>query len=90
MSYKIKNIYCIGVRICGGPTMSVIANNCPDLEVNVVDVNKTRIDDWNNTDLRKLPIFEPDYKIIEKCRGRTCFSLLLKNNSLSRYDFHIC
>ena len=54
--------------------MSVITNNYPDLEVNVVDVNKTRIDDWNNTDLRKLPIFEPGLeKIIEKCRGRNLF-----------------
>ena len=42
-----------------GPTMSVIAMNCPDWKVNVVDLNAERINAWNNEDLSKLPVFEP-------------------------------
>ena len=56
-SIKIKKICCIGAGYVGGPTMSVIADKCPDLEVRVVDINKERIAAWNNTDLNKLPIF---------------------------------
>ncbi len=36
----IKNICCIGAGYVGGPTMSVIADKCRNLKVNVVDVNK--------------------------------------------------
>ena len=38
----IKNICCIGAGYVGGPTMSVIASNCPALRVDVVDVNLER------------------------------------------------
>ncbi len=66
----IKNICCIGAGYVGGPTMSVIADKCRDLIVNVVDVNKERIDLWNSNDLSKLPIFEPGLsEIISRCRG---------------------
>ncbi len=68
---KIKNICCIGAGYVGGPTMAVIADKCPDIQINVVDINQQRIDDWNNYDLKKLPIFEPGLdKIIKKCRGK--------------------
>ena len=55
----IKNICCIGAGYVGGPTMSVIASKCPDLIVNVVDINEKRIDAWNSNDLNQLPVFEP-------------------------------
>ena len=32
----IKNICCIGAGYVGGPTMAVIAENCPNILVNVV------------------------------------------------------
>lgn len=37
---KIKNICCIGAGYVGGPTMSVIASKCPEITVNVVDINQ--------------------------------------------------
>ena len=43
MKTNIKNICCIGAGYVGGPTMSVIADNCPDISVNVVDKNSERI-----------------------------------------------
>ena len=50
-SNKIRKICCIGAGYVGGPTMSVIADKCPDIEVRVIDINKERIDAWNDLDL---------------------------------------
>ncbi len=67
----IKNICCIGAGYVGGPTMAVIADKCPQLKVNVVDISKERIEKWNSPDLDELPIFEPGLStLIKKCRGR--------------------
>ncbi len=69
MTFKIKNICCIGAGYVGGPTMSVIADKCKNIDVNVVDVNEERIKLWNSNDLSKLPIFEPGLsEIISRCR----------------------
>jgi len=71
---EIKNICCIGAGYVGGPTMSVIAEKCPHIKVNVVDTNKKRIDLWNSKNLDNLPIYEPGLKsIIKKCRGKNLF-----------------
>ena len=54
--------------------MSLIASKCPQIKVNVVDTNKTRIDLWNSEDLNNLPIYEPGLKnIIKKCRGKNLY-----------------
>ena len=65
---EIKNICCIGAGYVGGPTMSVIAEKCPHIKVNVVDTNKKRIDLWNSKDLNNLPIYEPGLKKIIKIK----------------------
>ena len=68
---RIKNICCIGAGYVGGPRMSVIADKCPHIQVNVVDINERRIDQWNSDNLNRLPIYEPGLdKVIERCRGR--------------------
>ena len=86
-SNKIKKICCIGAGYVGGPTMSVIADKCPDLEVRVVDINKERIAAWNNTDLNKLPIFEPGLdQIIARTRGRNLFFSSDMKKSISEAD----
>ncbi len=51
----IQKICCIGAGYVGGPTCSMIAYKCPDLKVTVVDISKSRIDQWNS---EKLPIYE--------------------------------
>ena len=48
----IRNICCIGAGYVGGPTMAVIANKCKHITVNVVDTNKSRINAWNDNDLK--------------------------------------
>ena len=71
MTSGIKNICCIGAGYVGGPTMSVLADKCPEIQVNVVDLNVLRIKGWNSEDLSELPIFEPGLKeIVERCRGK--------------------
>lgn len=71
---KITKICCIGAGYVGGPTMSVIASQCPDIQVTVVDLSKERIDLWNHTDLDKLPVYEPGLKeLVEKTRGKNLF-----------------
>ena len=70
MKSEIKNICCIGAGYVGGPTMAVIAYKCKDIIINVVDTNKSRIDSWNNDDLKELPIYEPGLEnIISKTRN---------------------
>jgi len=74
MIKSIKNICCIGAGYVGGPTMAMMANKCPNLIFNVVDINKERIAAWNNEDLSKLPIFEPGLKeIIKNSRNKNLF-----------------
>ena len=71
MNYEIKNICCIGAGYVGGPTMAVIADKCPSIQVEVVDINQERIKDWNSIEMNKLPIYEPGLAdIVKKCRGR--------------------
>ncbi|TLF44559.1 nucleotide sugar dehydrogenase [Maribacter aurantiacus] len=70
----ITKICCIGAGYVGGPTMSVIANKCPEIQVTVVDINKDRIDQWNTENLDTLPIYEPGLKeIVAESRGKNLF-----------------
>ena len=71
---KIKNICCIGAGYVGGPTMSVIALKNPEIKITVVDLNEKRINSWNESDLNKLPIYEPGLDdVIRKARGKNLF-----------------
>ena len=82
MNMSLTNICCIGAGYVGGPTMAVLADKCPDLQINVVDLNSKKIDSWNNKNLEKLPIYEPGLaEIIKRCRGNNLhFSTDLKRN----------
>ena len=71
---KISKICCIGAGYVGGPTMAVIAQKCPHIQVTVVDLNESRIAAWNDPDVSKLPIYEPGLdQIVEEARGRNLF-----------------
>lgn len=61
-------ICCIGAGYVGGPTMAMIAHKCPEINVHVVDINESRIAEWNSD---QLPVFEPGLDdIIKKARGK--------------------
>jgi len=54
--------------------MSVIAKQCPEIKVTVVDINEERIASWNDSNLDNLPIYEPGLKeIVEASRGKNLF-----------------
>lgn len=66
----VKNICCIGAGYVGGPTMTMIAAKCPHIQVNVVDINKQRIDSWNDSNVENIPIYEPGLsELVAKTRG---------------------
>ena len=51
--------------------MAVIADRCPEIMINVVDIDEKRISHWNNPDTSSLPIYEPGLEdIITRCRGK--------------------
>ncbi len=61
-------ITCLGAGYVGGPTMAMIAANCPEIEVTVVDPNEARIAAWNSD---HLPVYEPGLdEIVRQARGR--------------------
>lgn len=68
MKPRILNIACIGAGYVGGPTMAVIADRCPDIQVTVIDLNKERIAAWNSD---VLPVYEPGLdEVVRRARGR--------------------
>lgn len=71
---RIKNICCIGAGYVGGPTMAVIAQKCPEINVTVVDINEERIKAWNDEDVENIPIYEPGLsKVVKEARDRNLF-----------------
>ena len=71
---KITKICCIGAGYVGGPTMAVIAQKCPHIQVTVVDLNTERILAWNDENTDNIPIYEPGLgAIVAEARGRNLF-----------------
>ena len=51
--------------------MTMIARKCPDVRVDVVDINAERIAAWNSD---SLPVFEPGLdEIVRNSRGKNLF-----------------
>ena len=70
----VSKICCIGAGYVGGPTMAVIANECPQIKVVVVDQDKNKIKSWNNKSLNELPIYEPGLKeLIKNTRNKNLY-----------------
>jgi UDPglucose 6-dehydrogenase len=64
-------ICCIGAGYVGGPTMAVIAQMAPGIQVTVVDINEERIAAWNSDE---LPVYEPGLDgVVRECRGRNLY-----------------
>ncbi|XP_076365781.1 UDP-glucose 6-dehydrogenase-like [Tachypleus tridentatus] len=84
LEVPVKKICCLGAGYVGGPSCSVIALKCPDIQVVVVDKNETRIQQWNSED---LPIYEPGlYEVVKECRGRNLFFSTDVNTAIKESD----
>ena len=71
---KITKICCIGAGYVGGPTMAVIAQKCPHIQVTVVDLNAERIAAWNDENVDNIPIYEPGLSaVVAEARGKNLF-----------------
>ena len=84
---NIKNICCIGAGYVGGPTMAVIADKSPNLNIFVVDKNEEKINRWNSEDLDKLPVYEPGLKeIIKRTRNKNLTFTSEISNAINQAD----
>lgn len=71
---KITSICCIGAGYVGGPTMAVVAKQCPHIKVTIVDLNEARIAAWNDPDINNIPVYEPGLsEVVAEARGRNLF-----------------
>jgi UDPglucose 6-dehydrogenase len=67
----MKTILCIGAGYVGGPTMAMIAKQCPAYKVIIADINAARIAAWQTDE---LPIYEPGLlPLVQACRGKNLF-----------------
>jgi len=80
----MANILCIGAGYVGGPTMAVIAKNCPQHRVVVVDINEAKIAAWMSDN---LPIYEPGLlDVVKVARGRNLFFSTEINKHIDEAD----
>jgi UDPglucose 6-dehydrogenase len=69
--HEMKNICCIGAGYVGGPTMAMIAKQCPDIRVTVTDLDEKRIHAWASG---QPPIYEPGLAdVVRAALGRNLF-----------------
>src|SRR5699024_10191349 len=83
----ISKICCIGAGYVGGPTMAVIARQCPHIKVTVVDLNEERIKAWNDPDVHKIPVYEPVLSdVVAEARGRNLFFSTAVNEAIDEAE----
>ena len=81
---SIQKICCIGAGYVGGPTMAMIAKQCPSINVHVADINESRIAQWNSDE---LPIYEPGLsEIVSECRDKNLTFTTDVNESIRTAD----
>ena len=64
--------------------MAMIAAKCPDIRVDVVDLNAERIAAWNTDE---LPIYEPGLlEVVKSARGRNLFFSTMTDDAIAAAD----
>lgn len=54
--------------------MAVIAQKCPEINIDIVDINDRRIAAWNDENVENIPVYEPGLsEIVAETRGRNLF-----------------
>jgi len=82
MKVEIKNISCVRAGYQGGPTISVLTDKFPEIEINLLDLNELTIKELNSNNLSKLSIYEPELKEISIKFGSKYFRLIEVNKLL--------
>ncbi len=84
---NITKICCIGAGYVGGPTMAVIAKQCPHITVTVVDLNEARIAAWNDENTENIPVYEPGLSdVVAEARGRNLFFSTAVDQAIDEAD----
>ena len=64
--------------------MAMIAKQCPDIDVHVVDLNPDRIAAWQSNE---LPVYEPGlYEVVDEARGRNLQFSTDVDNAIAEAD----
>jgi UDPglucose 6-dehydrogenase len=64
--------------------MAMIAKQCPDIAVHVVDLSQVRIDAWNSDE---LPVYEPGlHEVVREARGRNLHFSTEVNRGIAEAD----
>ena len=67
--------------------MAVLADNCPEIKVTVVDIDNEKINLWNSVDYKNLPVYEPGLaELIKKNRNKNLFFSTKIEESISEAD----
>ena len=67
--------------------MAVIARQCPNITVTVVDISSDRIAAWNDQNLDNLPIYEPGLaEVVAKARGKNLFFSTEMDKAIAEAD----
>lgn len=67
--------------------MAVISDHWPNITVTLVDIDKEKINAWNNEDLNNLPIYEPGLKeVVSRNRNKNLFFTTNIEDSISEAD----
>lgn len=79
-----RNIICLGAGYVGGPTMAIMAQHNPGVQIHVTDQNEGRIAAWNS---EKLPVFEPGLdEVVRKIRGNNLHFKIITPELLAEAD----
>ena len=73
--------------LCRRPHNGRISKNCPEVTVNVVDLNEERISKWNDDSMSNLPVFEPGLsEVVKSTRNKNLFFSTNVDESISKAD----
>ena len=76
-----------GAGYVGGPTMAVIADHCPNLQITVDDSNRDNIKKWNSPSIKNLPFFEAGLEeIILRVRNKNLYFSSNVNETIINSD----
>ena len=73
--------------LCGRSDDGGIDDHFPEIQVTVVDINQALIDDWNDADLSKIPVYGPGWDaVVDRSRDRNLIFSIGMEVSIAEAD----